>query len=96
MENLENSKNFLNLLNKYANWAKYDYMLLYIDESNNTIKWKDLEENKTRTLNQAMELIFDNGMLNECYTQEELKELKKILPFKKLKDEIKTYIKKEK
>lgn len=96
MENVKNNEKLLELLDKYATWAKYDFMLLYIDESNDTIKWKDLEENKTRTLNQAMELIFDNGMLDECYTQEELKELKMLLPFRKLKNEIKTYIKKGK
>lgn len=93
---MEKNERLLELLNKYRDWAKYDYMLLYIDEKSNTIRWKDLEENKTRSLNQAMELIFDNGILNECYTQEELKEIKTLLPFKKLKDEIKTYIKRGK
>lgn len=93
---MENNERLIELLDKYVSWAKYDYMYLYIDEKNGRIKWKDLEENKTRTLNEAMELIFDNGMLDECYTQEELNELKNLLQLKKHKDEIKLYIKRRK
>lgn len=93
---MEQNEKLLNLIQKYATWAKFDYMDLYIDTASNKIRWYDMEEHTKCTLNQAFDLIFDNGMLNECYTQEELKELLNLAPTKNIKKEIKLYIKKGK
>ena len=80
------------LLSKYINWAKFDWALLYIDDKNN-IMVKDNEYNATYDIFWFLEIMYDNGMLDECYSQEELIKLRDFIPYKELKKEIEYYIK---
>ena len=93
---MKNTQTNWDLLTKYITWAKYDWAELKEDKDKDIIYVYDHEENRKHTSNYLIELILDNGMLDECYTQEEIKKLSTAVPKEKFKKEIKLYIKKEK
>lgn len=83
-----------NLLRKHIRWAGVDWAILTIDNMKNEIFIYDIEEKRKQTTNWWFKLMFANGMLNECFTDDELKALKKYVP-KDMKEEIDYYIKGE-
>lgn len=79
------------LLDKYLTWAKFDWC--YMRElPNGKLSFYDLEEHKKRSESYVLRCILDNGMLNECYTLDELLDLAWLVPIKFTK-EIVDYIK---
>lgn len=79
------------LINRYCTWAKFDWCCLIYNPTGDTMSAYDFEENKPRTMNYVIKCMIDNGMLNECFTLEELTTLYVLVP-KKFKKEIMYYL----
>ena len=78
------------LLDKYVSWAKFDWCLLIINYLDKMYCY-DMEEHKKRSISYLIKCMIDNGMLNECFTQKELKDLYEAIP-KRFKKEIYYYV----
>jgi hypothetical protein len=79
------------LLDKYTTWAKFDWCCLVHSPITETMYIMDMEHNKKRTINYLIKTILDNGMLDECFTLEELSLLYIVAP-KKFKKGIEYYL----
>lgn len=79
------------LLDKYLTWAKFDWCYITISRTGK-LKFYDLEEHKYRSLSYILRCILDNGMLDECYTNDEIITLMHFAPPRFVK-EISLYLK---
>lgn len=79
------------LLFDYCVWAKFDWCDWVIDPCERTIQWYDREEHKRVSQSYVLRAMLENGMLNEFFTQEELKTLYDNIP-PRFKNEIKYYM----
>lgn len=78
------------LLDKYVSWAKFDWCFIDIN-SQDKIYCYDMEEHRKRSISYLIKCMIDNGMLNECFTEKELKDLYDVIP-KRFKKEIGYYV----
>lgn len=69
-----------NLLNKYTNWAKMDWSCLVYNNLHDKMYVYDFEDRKVRSISYLIKCVFDNGMLEECFTQDEMQEFKENIP----------------
>lgn len=79
------------LLDKYTTWAKFDWCCLVYSPTTEDMYIYDNEDKKKRTINYLIKTILDNGMLDECFTLDELTLLYILVP-KKFKKEIAYYL----
>ena len=84
-------KPLLELIFKYCFWAKFDWCGWVINYDTNKIQFIDNEEQKRVSQSYVIRHILENGMLDECFTKEELKILYKHIP-PRFKNEIKYYL----
>lgn len=67
------------LIMKYSTWAGFDWLKMFYDKRDR-IYCYDNEEKIHISLKSVLNYIFDNGMLNECFTKEELETLYNVVP----------------
>ena len=79
------------IINKYTRWAKFDWCLLIHDKHTNKMYTYDIEDHTRRSISYIIECMLENGMLNECFTQDELEILLSSVP-KRFKKEIEYYV----
>lgn len=79
------------LMNKYLDFAQFNWCYMR-QRPNGKLYFYDLEERKYRSLSYVLRCVLDNGMLDECYTLDELLDLAWLVPLKFTK-EIVDYIK---
>lgn len=75
----------------YCVWAKFNWCGWTIDYDRNKIQFIDNEENKRVSQSYVLRAMLENGMLNECFTQEELQTLHNHMP-PRFRNEIKFYM----
>lgn len=71
--------NVYELINKYVSWAGFDWLHIYFDKLGR-LRFHDYEERRPISFNETLRWIFENGMLDECFTQEELERLFNVVP----------------
>lgn len=59
------------LIYKYSQWANFDWLWMYFDRKG-VIRFYDYEEKQPTSLTKVLRSIFDNGMLDECFSEHEL------------------------
>lgn len=74
------------LLYKYVIWADFNWCDISYDSDLDTIKVYDVEEHKYIPYTKLINYMFENGMLNECFSKIELGVLKQNLPAKYKKE----------
>ena len=85
------NENLFNLLDKYVEWAKFNWCLLIYNPLNQKMFAYDFEDKKVRSISYVIQCMLDNGMLDECFSQHELIELVEVVP-KRFKPCVKDYL----
>lgn len=59
-------------IDKYIQWAKFDWCAYIVNENTHRIQYIDNEENKKVSQSYVIRHILENGMLDECFEDWEL------------------------
>ena len=84
------NEDLFNLLDKYVEWAKFNWCSLIYNPIINKMFAYDFEDKKVRSISYVIQCMLDNGMIDECFSQSELQSLEKVIP-KRFKIEIREY-----
>ena len=67
------------LIYKYLSFAGFDWCQIMIDR-HGALRFYDYEEKHPISFSKVLRLMFDNGMLDECYSKYELELLFNFVP----------------
>lgn len=85
------NEDLFNLLDKYVEWAKFNRCSLIYNPITNKMFAYDFEDKKVRSISYVIQCMLDNEMLDECFSQHEIKELIKVVP-KRFKPYVRDYL----
>lgn len=85
------NEDLFNYLWKYVEWAKFNWCSLIYNPIKNKMFAYDFEDKKVRSISYVIQCMLDNGMLDECFSQHEIKELIKVVP-KRFKPYMRDYL----